>query len=95
LAQFKKTVDTKASGELKHTVMPDFIELVKKKIQAVREYEQAWMAEEKLRQSFSEQGLKDILPFIDWPGMKPLEFSRQREALQYRLEQSGLADILE
>jgi hypothetical protein len=89
-----ESVKAEASAQHKKTVMPDWIAINKKKFEAMREYEQAWLEEEELRKSFSELGLNANLPFINWPGINPANLSQQREALQYSLKQQGLEGIL-
>ena len=83
-----------ASQELKKSVMSDFISCLEKKFRAIGDYEQAWKQEIKIREGFTDKGLRNVLPFIDWPGMQPVNFNQQRQTLRHRLAQMGLADFL-
>ena len=84
-----------ASNEHRENIMPEFIDCLKKKFEAMRLYENAWNEEKKLRLSFTSKNLRDILPPLNWPGVNPLNFRRQEENLQYSLRQMNLEHILE
>jgi hypothetical protein len=85
-----------ASREKKEELHSAFMVCLEKKFNALKNYKDAWDDEEQLRAVFVESGLRDVLPYINWPGVKIKEFDRQKGLVKYQLEQCGIdSDVLE
>ena len=77
------------SREKKQELRPAFLECQKRKITAIKDYEAAWGEEQQLREIFDENGLRDILPNIGWPGINPQNFGHQKEHVVSSMKASG------
>ena len=81
------------SAEYKR-LKPKFVSEVKRLLGAVDEYQSALGAMRNIREGMRAAGLKEVFPSLAWPGMKPGDFERQREAFQFKLENAGLSEAL-
>ena len=82
-----------SSAEYKR-LKPKFVTEIKRLVGAVESYQSAVETMTKIREEITAAGLRDVFPPIAWPGLKPGDYQRQREAFHYKLELSGLGEAL-
>ena len=79
------------SREKKQELRPAFLECQKRKITAIKllQFTRCYTEEQQLRKIFDENGLRDILPNIGWPGINPQNFGHQKEHVVSSMKASG------
>lgn len=84
---------SEAARERKRAVMPEYIEVLQKKFEAIRLYATACDKESKLRQKFTDDGLPSgSLPPVNWPGLKVENLNRMLDPVVYRMKNSGFSE---
>lgn len=83
-----------ASSAEYRRLKPRYLVEIRRMITAVESYEAALAGMRKIRGEMTEAGLREIFPHLAWPGIKPGDIQRQRDAFEARLRVLGMADAL-
>jgi hypothetical protein len=84
-----------ASNAEYRRLKPRYVGEIKTMLAGVSAIETALDGMRAIKQEMAAAGLSDTLPNIAWPGLRPGDFQRQREAFEDRLRVIGFAEALD
>jgi hypothetical protein len=84
-----------ASNAEYRRLKPRYLAEIKKMVAGISAVEAAFSGMRSIKQEMTEAGLSDTLPNVAWPGLRPGDFQRQREAFEDRLRVIDFAEALD